>query len=73
MTRPVDRIGIFPAMFGMARLTAIASWLCVRCHKDIDYDLGYDRWSPEDQAEYNISGLCPECWAAIFPDEEVPA
>ena len=70
MTRPVDRIGIFPAMFGMTRLDAKAKNVCVSCKRDVDDLRANGPWSDGDEAEFAISSLCGDCFEASFDREE---
>lgn len=39
---------------------------CIRCAEPVDpYALDH-----ADAREYRISGVCPECFAELFPDDE---
>lgn len=49
-------------IFGITLEEAHNKQICIKCKKHM-VDLIED---PLDVAEYNISGLCPGCWEALF-------
>ena len=54
------------AIFGRDKYEAIAKGECVRCYKPA----AVTQWKAIDVAEYRISGICPDCWDDLFPEEE---
>ncbi len=38
---------------------------CIRCRRDVNVR----EWDLTDQNEYYLSGLCPECYTALTPED----
>ena len=58
--------GFAAGLFGISAARAHALGCCVRCRRDV---------SPRDlpvldQNEWYLSGLCPECYSALMPEED---
>lgn len=63
MTRPVD--GMAVALFGRTPIEAQLDGICIRCKRGVNPD----DWPEEDQREYDISALCPDCYAWVMAEE----
>lgn len=52
--------------FGRTKAEAHENGICIRCGKPVVLG-GLSR---QDSNEYLISGVCPECFSAVFPDDD---
>lgn len=70
MTAPIDHWPK-PESWKWTRAEAWDRWACARCGRpvaplDPDSPSHIRNWAATDRDEYWISGICPDCWRAIF-------
>ena len=53
-------------LWGRSATVAIGKGECVRCRNVA----AVTQWSQRDQMEWRISGICPDCWDALFPEDD---
>lgn len=61
---PLDRLG--RKLFDMTVDEARALGVCIRCRRDAPRAF----WTKLDHNEWQLSGLCPQCFTAILPPED---
>lgn len=52
--------------FGKTRSEAHRDSICIRCSEQVDVG----KLSDTGWKEYGISGVCPQCFADLFPEDE---
>jgi len=63
--KPVDHLGV-PTGFRHSRIEAARLGVCARCGEAVDLD----SMEPIDAAEWQISAICPSCWAVVMVEDE---
>jgi len=56
------------SVYGLTKTEAIAKEICITCKMSVKP--GVNIHSPEGAAEYRISGMCEDCFDALFTEEE---